>query len=159
MINNAGIFPEQQGNTGNFDSVLSIFDVSLDMIRKAFETNTLGAVRMIRALVPFMSSDGKIINVSSGMGQLSEMDSGYPAYRLSKVALNAVTKITASEVQENSNITVNSVCPGWVKTDMGGPKAPNTIEEGADTVVWLALSADGSEPTGKFYRDRQEIEW
>ncbi len=152
LINNAGIFPEQGGP-------LSLFDVDLDIIRKAFETNTLGALRLIRAIVPFMSADGKIVNVSSGMGQLSDMDSGYPAYRLSKVALNAVTKIASSELQENTNITVNAVCPGWVKTDMGGMKAPKSVEEGADTIVWLALGADGTDPTGKFFRDRNSIEW
>lgn len=152
LINNAGIFPEQGGP-------LSLFDVELDIIRKAFETNTLGSLRLIRALVPFMSPDGKIVNVSSGMGQLSDMDSGYPAYRLSKVALNAVTKIASSELQENTNITVNAVCPGWVKTDMGGIKAPKSVEEGADTIVWLALGADGTDPTGKFFRDRNVIEW
>ena len=68
-----------------------------------------------------------------------------------------ITKITSEELKENTDITVNSVCPGWVKTDLGGSKAPKTVEEGADTIVWLALGANGTNPNGKFFRDRQEI--
>jgi NAD(P)-dependent dehydrogenase (short-subunit alcohol dehydrogenase family) len=100
---------------------------------------------------------GRVVNVSSGAGQLSDMQSGYPAYRMSKTALNALTRILANELQE-TNILVNSVCPGWVRTDMGGANATRTIEEGVDTIVWLATLADGSS-SGLFWRDRQPIDW
>ena len=100
--------------------------------------------------------EGCIVNVSSGAGQLSDMGSGYPAYRMSKTALNAVTRIWAAELQ--GTVLVNTCCPGWVHTDMGGPSAPRGLEEGADTIVWLAtLPQDG--PTGGFFKDRTEIPW
>ena len=91
------------------------------------------------------------------MGQLTHMDGKCPAYRISKTAINALTRIAAQEVCED-NILVNSMCPGWVKTDMGGPGATRELEEGADTAVWLATLPDGG-PTGKFFRDRKEFEW
>jgi NAD(P)-dependent dehydrogenase (short-subunit alcohol dehydrogenase family) len=91
------------------------------------------------------------------MGQLLEMNGGYPAYRISKTAVNAITRIFSEELKEH-HILVNSVCPGWVKTDMGGPEAELTPEEGADTIVWAAtLPVDG--PTGGFFRGRKRIEW
>ena len=103
------------------------------------------------------NSYGRIVNISSGMGQLTDMQSGYPAYRLSKTALNAVTRIFSAEGAE-SGILVNSMCPGWVKTDMGGPNAERTPAQAADTAVWLAtLPAKG--PTGGFFRDREPIDW
>jgi NAD(P)-dependent dehydrogenase (short-subunit alcohol dehydrogenase family) len=100
---------------------------------------------------------GRIVNVSSGMGQLTQMGGGAPGYRLSKTALNALTRILAAEL-EGTNILVNSVCPGWVRTDMGGESAPRSPEQGADTIVWLATLPDGS-PTGGFFRDRAPIPW
>ena len=93
------------------------------------------------------------------MGQLEKMDSGYAAYRMSKAALNVVTKVLADELKENTDICVNSVHPGWIKTQMGGPNAPQSVQEGADTIVWLALGADGTNPTGKFFHNRQIIPW
>jgi NAD(P)-dependent dehydrogenase (short-subunit alcohol dehydrogenase family) len=100
---------------------------------------------------------GRIVNISSGAGQLAEMGMGFPAYRMSKAALNALTRITAAELAQ-TGIKVNAVCPGWVRTDMGGPGAPRTVEQGADTPVWLAtLPADG--PNGGFFRDRKPIPW
>jgi NAD(P)-dependent dehydrogenase (short-subunit alcohol dehydrogenase family) len=91
------------------------------------------------------------------MGQLSEMDGGYPGYRISKTALNAVTLILARQL-EGTNIKANSVCPGWVRTDMGGDKAPRMPEQGADTIVWLATLPEDC-PSGGFFRDRRRIDW
>ncbi len=150
LINNAGIFPTGMNN-------LSIFDVDINTIKEAMDTNTYGPLQLIQALVPIMNNDARIINVSSGMGQLSQMDSGYPAYRMSKTGLNVITKLVAEELKENTNISINAVCPGWVKTDMGGPRAPKSVTEGADTIIWLALMENP--PTGGFFRDRQKIEW
>lgn len=153
LVNNAGIMLDSS-KTG-----ASIFQVDTGLVRDTFETNTLGPLMVTKALVPLMqkNSYGRIVNVSSGMGQLSEMDGGYPGYRISKTALNAVTVILAREL-EGTNIKVNSVCPGWVRTDMGGDKAPRSPAEGADTVVWLATLPDDG-PSGQFFRDRKPISW
>jgi NAD(P)-dependent dehydrogenase (short-subunit alcohol dehydrogenase family) len=153
LINNAGIFLDSryQGNR--------IFDTQIEILQETLETNVYGVFRVTKALFPLMKVQnyGRIINVSSGMGQLTHMEGGYTGYRLSKTALNALTRILANELQIN-NILVNSVCPGWVKTDMGGSAAPRTPEEGVDTLVWLATLADGS-PTGNFFPHRQPIAW
>jgi NAD(P)-dependent dehydrogenase (short-subunit alcohol dehydrogenase family) len=99
---------------------------------------------------------GRVVNVSSGAGQLAEMSDYAPAYSVSKTALNAVTRLVADAA--GRHVLVNSVCPGWVRTDMGGPGAPRSVAEGADTIVWAAtLPADG--PTGGFFRDRRPIPW
>jgi NAD(P)-dependent dehydrogenase (short-subunit alcohol dehydrogenase family) len=152
LVNNAGILPDPMNHS-------SVFEANIDTVRQAMETNVYGALRLCQALVPLMKANGygRIVNVSSGMGQLSEMNGGYPAYRFSKTALNALTRILADELQ-GTNILVNSVCPGWVRTDMGGPSAPRLVEQGADTIVWLATLPDGS-ASGGFYRDRQPIPW
>jgi NAD(P)-dependent dehydrogenase (short-subunit alcohol dehydrogenase family) len=100
---------------------------------------------------------GRIVNLSSGLGQLDEMGAGTPAYRISKTALNALTRILAADFRE-SNILVNSMCPGWVKTGMGGEHAPRTIAQAADSAVWLATLPDDG-PTGGFFRDRKPIAW
>jgi NAD(P)-dependent dehydrogenase (short-subunit alcohol dehydrogenase family) len=110
-----------------------------------------------QALVPLMQGSGRVVDVSSGMGQLAEMNGGYPGYRLSKAALNALTRILADELK-GTGVKVNSVCPGWVRTDMGGADAPRTPEQGAETIVWLATLPDDG-PTGGFFRDRQPIPW
>jgi NAD(P)-dependent dehydrogenase (short-subunit alcohol dehydrogenase family) len=153
LVNNAGIFPDPgPGSPGS-----SIFDADLDTIRSGFETNTLGALRLCQELVPLMAGRGCVVNVSSGMGQLSDMNGCCPGYRLSKTALNAVTRIFADELQ-GTDIKVNSVCPGWVRTDMGGPNATLSLEDGARGIVWAAmLPADG--PTGGFFRHGEPIPW
>ncbi|NJL85050.1 MAG: SDR family oxidoreductase [Leptolyngbyaceae cyanobacterium SM1_1_3] len=149
LVNNAGIYSKADG---------SILNVDLEVVRATLETNVYGILRVTQALVPLLrqSSDGRIINVSSGMGQLSDMGGGATAYRLSKVAVNGITKILDAELADSA-ISVNSVCPGWVKTDMGGAEAPRSPEQGADTVVWLATQAD--KPSGQFWRDRQPLAW
>ena len=103
------------------------------------------------------NSYGRVVNVTSGMGQLSEMNGGYPGYRMSKTALNAVTRMFADETR-GSNVLVNSVCPGWVKTDMGGRGATRSIEQGVETIVWLATLPDGA-PSGRFFRDKRPLAW
>ncbi|AFY42352.1 SDR family oxidoreductase [Nostoc sp. PCC 7107] len=153
LVNNAGIYIDAQSGSN------SIIDTKIDPLQTTIETNVYGVVRVTQALIPLMKKQnyGRIVNVSSGMGQLTDMEGGSPGYRISKTALNAVTRIFASELT-GTNILVNSVCPGWVKTDMGGANAPRTPEQGVDTIVWLAtLENDGV--TGGFFRDRQSIAW
>ncbi|HSS66369.1 MAG TPA: SDR family NAD(P)-dependent oxidoreductase, partial [Gammaproteobacteria bacterium] len=137
----------------------SIFQAERELLRESFDVNTLGPLLVAKSLVPLMRRNdyGRIVNVSSGMGQLSDMDGGYPGYRISKTALNAVTVILAREL-EGTNIKANSVCPGWVRTDMGGDNAPRSPEQGADTIVWLATLPDDG-PSGGFFRDRKRIAW
>lgn len=133
-------------------------NISLTDVRKIMETNFYGAWRMIQVFIPMLlkSKDGRIINVSSGMGAFNSLSGVYPGYSLSKASLNALTIIFANELRQKG-IKVNAMCPGWVKTDMGGSDAPLTVSEGADTAVWLATEMDI--PTGKFFRDRQIINW
>ena len=110
-------------------------------------------------LIPGMMARGygRVVNMSSAAGQLSDMGSGFPAYRVSKTALNALTRIAAAETAR-SDVKVNACSPGWVRTDMGGADAPRTPEKGAETAVWLAkLPADG--PTGGFFQDKTPIPW
>jgi NAD(P)-dependent dehydrogenase (short-subunit alcohol dehydrogenase family) len=149
LINNAGIIPEENA---------SGLEVKLAAVRATLETNTLAPLFLAQTMVPLLkrSGAGRIINMSSGMGALSEMAGGYAAYRISKTALNAVTGILAAELR--GSVAVNSMCPGWVKTDMGGPTAPREVGQGADTAVWLALDAP-QDLTGKFVRDREIIPW
>lgn len=154
LVNNAAILKE-----GLLPEDTSVLDVSGDLVNLTFLTNTVGPLRMIQATVPGMRERGygRIVNLSSGAGQLAEMGSGFPAYRLSKSALNALTRITAAELGAHE-IKINSVCPGWVRTDMGGPHATRTVEHGAETAVWLAtLPEDG--PSGGFFRDMKPIPW
>ncbi|MEA5507372.1 SDR family oxidoreductase [Halotia wernerae UHCC 0503] len=153
LVNNAGIYIDDQASSN------SIFDAKIDTLQQTIETNVYGALQVTQALVPLMKENnyGRIVNISSGMGQLHDMGGGSPAYRISKTALNALTRIFASELKD-TNILVNSVCPGWVKTDMGGANASRTPEQGVDTIIWLATSADGN-ATGGFFRDRQPIDW
>lgn len=153
LVNNAGIYIDEKVG------VNSVFYTKIDTVQQTMETNVYGALRVTQALIPLMKKQnyGRVVNVSSGMGQLTDMGSGYTGYRLSKTALNALTRIFASELQ-GTNILVNSVCPGWVKTDMGGPDATRTPEQGVDTIVWLATLPNGGD-TGGFFRDRQPIDW
>jgi NAD(P)-dependent dehydrogenase (short-subunit alcohol dehydrogenase family) len=149
LVNNAGII---------VDGDNAILEVSDELLRKTLETNTLGALRVTRAFVPLLakSKAPRVINVSSGGGQLTGGADGWsPAYCVSKTALNGVTSQLAAALPK---FAVNSVCPGWVRTDMGGRNATRSVEEGADTIVWLAADAPQN-LTGKFLRDRKEIPW
>jgi NAD(P)-dependent dehydrogenase (short-subunit alcohol dehydrogenase family) len=149
LVNNAGIIADGD------DAILKISD---ELLRETLETNTLGPLRVTRAFAPLLarSKAPRVINVSSGGGQLTGGADGWaPAYCISKTALNGVTSQLAAAL---SKFAVNSVCPGWVRTDMGGQNATRSIEEGADTIVWLATEAPQG-LTGKFLRDRKEISW
>jgi NAD(P)-dependent dehydrogenase (short-subunit alcohol dehydrogenase family) len=149
LVNNAGII---------VDGDNAILEINDEQLRKTLETNTLGALRVTRAFVPLLrkSKAPRVINVSSGGGQLTGGADGWsPAYCISKTALNGVTSQLATALP---GFAVNSVCPGWVRTDMGGQGATRSVEEGADTIVWLAADAP-QDLTGKFLRDRKEIPW
>jgi NAD(P)-dependent dehydrogenase (short-subunit alcohol dehydrogenase family) len=149
LVNNAGIVVDGD------DAILEISD---ELLRETLETNALGALRVTRAFAPFLrkSKAPRVINVSSGSGQLAGGADGWaPAYSISKTALNGVTVQLASALPK---FAVNAVCPGWVRTDMGGDDASRSVEEGADTIVWLATEAP-QDLTGKFLRDRKEIPW
>lgn len=148
LLRKAGIISEKE-NAEN---------VPLENVKRIMETNFYGAWRMIQAFVPLLqkSENGRIINVSSGMGELISLSGEYPGYSLSKASLNALTMMFSNELK-GKGISVNAMCPGWVKTDMGGPDAPRTVNQGADTAVWLATEKEI--PNGKFFRDREEINW
>jgi NAD(P)-dependent dehydrogenase (short-subunit alcohol dehydrogenase family) len=150
LVNNAGITDPWRGTAE---------DANFDAVKDVLETNLFGAWRLAKAVIPLMRRNGygRIVNLSSGMGQLSDMGGHSPGYRVSKTGLNALTRMLASELA-GENILVNSVCPGWVRTDMGGPGARRSVEEGADTPVWLATLPDGG-PSGGFFRDRKPIPW
>ena len=136
----------------------STLNIPMKSVKQVMETNFYGPWQMIRVFVPLLqkSEDGRIINMSSGMGELKSLTGDHPAYRLSKASLNALTIMFSNELREKG-IKVNAMCPGWVKTDMGGPDAPRHVSQGADTAVWLATEVEI--PTGKFFRDRAEIDW
>jgi NAD(P)-dependent dehydrogenase (short-subunit alcohol dehydrogenase family) len=151
LVNNAGV----EGGGWRTDAT----DVDLDEVRDTLETNLFGAWKLTQAALPLMRRNGygRIVNLSSGMGQLDEMGGHAPSYRLSKVGLNALTRMLTAEL-DGENILVNSCCPGWVRTDMGGPNATRSLEEGGDTPYWLATLPDDG-PRGGFFRDRKPIPW
>ena len=149
LVNNAAI---------HYDTWESGVDADLRVAGEAFETNVLGAWRMAQACLPALrgSTSARIVNVSSGAGQLSDMGGGAPAYRVTKAALNALTRVLASELRSDG-ILVNSVCPGWVATDMGGAGG-RPVADGAASVMWaVRLPDDG--PTGGFFRDGRRLDW
>jgi len=147
LVNNAGVCPEGRA-----------LEVPLATVRTAFEVHLFGPLALVRGLLPGMAARGygRIVNLSSGWGAFAEGLSGPFAYSTSKAALNALTLACSHDL--GADVKINSCCPGWVRTRMGGPGAPRTPEQGADTPVWLAtLPADG--PSGGFFRERQRIPW
>jgi NAD(P)-dependent dehydrogenase (short-subunit alcohol dehydrogenase family) len=150
LINNAAIIAD-----GDQD----VLTIKPEIVARTIETNALGALRVSQAFLPQLlkSSAGRIVNVSSGAGQLSDMGTWAPAYSASKTSLNAITCLLAAALQEKG-IAVNSVCPGWCRTEMGGASAPRSVEEGAAGIVWLAADAP-QEKTGLFWRDKEVIPW
>lgn len=153
LINNAGINIESPATT--------IETLDLKIFEKIINVNLRGTIVMCKYFIPLLkkSSAGRIINFSSGLGQLTPDRMGpYPSYSISKTAVNAVTKILADELK-NTNILVFSVDPGWVRTDMGGTAAPLSIEQGIDTPVWLATAKPEELKSGYFYKERKIIDW
>jgi len=154
LVNNAAILIDKDNVTAS--------NADLETVKATLETNLIGTWRMSKAFIPLMKKNGfgRIVNVSSGSGEFEYMatSGGYwPAYSVSKASLNALTVMLASELK-GANILVNAVCPGWVRTDMGGSNATRSVEEGAATPVWLATLADGG-PTGHNYYDKKQISW
>jgi NAD(P)-dependent dehydrogenase (short-subunit alcohol dehydrogenase family) len=147
LVNNAGVYGEPIG----------VVDYDLEDAHRVLEVNLFGPWRLIQAFMPLLrgSEDPRIVNLSSGAGQLSDMNGGRAAYRVSKTGLNALTRALAAD--ESGRIRVNTMCPGWVRTDMGGRGAPRSVADGADTAVWLAT--DPGVGSGGFYRDRRPIPW
>ena len=148
LFNNAGILLNEYA--------LPALETSEDSILETFNTNTLGVLRVCKVIVPLMKNGGRIVNVSSGMGQLIEMESGSTAYRISKTAVNTVTKILSNELSDKK-ISINSICPGWVQTDMGGKNATLTVQESVDKIIHFSLGDDF--PSGKFLRHGEIIPW
>lgn len=150
LINNAGIYP---------DEGLSIVTISREQLVKTFQTNTFGPIHVTQMFLPWLrkANQARVVNISSGYGQLGGLSANVPSYCLSKLTLNGVT-LMLSEALKADGIAVNSMCPGWVRTEMGGKNAPRTVEQGADTAVWLATEAPHV-LTGKFFRDHEEIPW
>jgi NAD(P)-dependent dehydrogenase (short-subunit alcohol dehydrogenase family) len=148
LVNNAGI---------GHDFGRPAAGADLGLVADHLRTNLLGGWRVTNAFVGGMlqSGYGRIVFLSSGMGAMSEMGGGSPGYRVSKAGINALVRMLATETA-GTNILVNAACPGWVRTDMGGPNATRTVQQGADTAVWLATLPDDG-PTGGFFRDRMPI--
>jgi len=148
LVNNAGIYPE--GDAASMD---------MDVAERCWQTNALGAWRLAVATIPLMRRHGwgRIVNVSSEAGSLGSMSAFMAAYNVSKAALNAITRVLAADLR-GSGILVNSVCPGWVATEMGGRGAPRSPEQGAAAVLWGVLLPDDG-PTGGFYRDGRQLRW
>lgn len=149
LINNAAILLKTDRSLSS--QAIELFDQTL-------QTNCYGALNVVRHFLPLMKSPGRIINLSSGGGSMTDPVGGWsPAYCVSKSLLNAMTRHLAYELT-GRGIAVNAVCPGWVKTDMGGSGASRSVEKGAETPVWLAAEA-GQHLSGKFFRDKREIPW
>jgi NAD(P)-dependent dehydrogenase (short-subunit alcohol dehydrogenase family) len=150
LVNNAAVL---------LNETTPLMDVPVSDFRDTLETNLIGAVAVSQEFVPGMVARrfGRVVNVSSRAGQLSTMSDYAPAYSISKAALNAFTRQLAAATN-GTGVLVNAVCPGWVRTDMGGKNAPRSVAQGADTIVWAATLPDNG-PTGEFFSDRRRIDW
>ncbi|HEY7504089.1 MAG TPA: SDR family oxidoreductase [Gemmatimonadales bacterium] len=150
LVNNAAVLLGEDGD---------VLTAPVDEFRESMETNVYGPLLLCQALMPGMRRRryGRVVNVSSGAGQISSMSDYAPPYSLSKAALNALTRQLA-QAGRDRNVLVNAVDPGWVRTDMGGRSAPRSVEQGADTIVWCATLPDRG-PTGGFFHDRREMAW
>jgi NAD(P)-dependent dehydrogenase (short-subunit alcohol dehydrogenase family) len=148
LINNAGIYPDEGVN---------ILTIDRQLLARTLDTNTFGAIRTTQAFLPLLAkaSAARVINLSSGLGALDSLSVDVPSYGLSKLALNGATIMLSAALQPQG-IAVYSMCPGWVRTDMGGSSANRSPEEGADTAIWLATTTPVAH-SGKFFRDRHEI--
>ena len=148
LINNAGIYP---------DNGFNILTIERELLTKTLNVNTFGAIKTTQIFLPLLKKADKsrVINYSSGYGQLSGLSAGVPSYCLSKLAVNGATIMLANALA-SKNITVNAVDPGWVSSDMGGESAPRNTEQGADTAVWLA-TIDAVKDSGKLWRDRSIV--
>ena len=148
LVNNAGIMLDRMGDA---------LALEADLLQRTLETNALGPLRLVQALAPLIPKGGRIVNVSSGGGQLSVPSTWAPAYCISKTTLNAIT-VQLAEALKPQGIAVNAVCPGWVRTDLGGPEAPRSLQQGADSILWLVLKA-APDLTGGNWRDGERIAW
>lgn len=150
LINNAAIYPDEN---------LDILTITREQLVKTFQTNTFGPLGVTQAFLPLLkkSSAPRIINISSGYGEIDGLSQKVPSYCLSKLTLNGVT-IMLDQALRSDGVAVYVMCPGWVRTDMGGANAARSVEEGADTAVWLATEAPQA-LSGKFFRDRKVIGW
>jgi NAD(P)-dependent dehydrogenase (short-subunit alcohol dehydrogenase family) len=150
LVNNAAVLLHEDSE---------VLSIPADAFQRTFEANVFGAIEVCRTFVPSMAERGygRVVNVSSGAGQLAKMSTYAPAYSISKAALNAFTRILAATYRDRG-VLANAVDPGWVRTDMGGPGSPRSVEQGVGTTVWLATLPDNG-PTGGFFRDKRPIEW
>ncbi|NYE07131.1 NAD(P)-dependent dehydrogenase (short-subunit alcohol dehydrogenase family) [Bacillus niacini] len=150
LINNAGVYLDKNGKLLNMEP---------SILEGTMATNFFGAYHVIRSFIPLMEKRGygRIINVSSEYGAMSDMSyPGVGAYKLSKFALNGLTRLVAAEI--SGDIKINAVDPGWVSSDMGGPSAPRTPKQAAQSILWLAtIGPEG--PNGGFFRDGKQIDW
>jgi NAD(P)-dependent dehydrogenase (short-subunit alcohol dehydrogenase family) len=150
LVNNAAVLLDQCGR---------VIQTPVETYRTTMATNVYGPLLLCQTFIPLMikRNYGRVVNVSSGAGQIGDMINDMPAYRLSKIALNGLTLMLADSVR-GTNVLINAGCPGWVRTEMGSPNAPRSIEEGAEGIVWLATLPDGG-PHGGFFRDGKLIPW
>jgi NAD(P)-dependent dehydrogenase (short-subunit alcohol dehydrogenase family) len=150
LVNNAAVY---------LDTSKKVLALPLETLQTTLETNLYGPLRLSQAFLPMMLEHnyGRIVNVSSGMGQMQDMSNYAAAYRLSKLALNGLTRILADAVR-GKNVLVNAIDPGWVRTEMGGRNAPRSVDQGAQGIVWAATLPDDG-PSGGFFRDGEPLPW